>query len=100
MEVVFGRRWGTGNRCDGDIYYVTSNGDFDVNTVAWTTATRSKAQSTGTVVDYFTPHDQQNMDVNNLDLGAGGPVMLVDQTTGSYPSILLIITAGKSGTIY
>ena len=83
----------------GDIYYVTSNGDFDVNTggVDYGDSVQ-KLSPTGTVVDYFTPHDQQNMDVNNLDLGAGGPVMLVDQTTGSYPHLL--ITAGKSGTIY
>jgi hypothetical protein len=57
-----------------------------------------KLSPSGTVVDYFTPHDENNMSVNNLDLGAGGPVMLVDQTTGSYPHLL--ITAGKSGTIY
>ena len=83
----------------GDIYYVTSNGNFDVNTggVDYGDSVQ-KLSPTGTVVDYFTPHDQQNMDVNNLDLGAGGPVMLVDQTTGSYPHLL--ITAGKSGTIY
>ena len=50
------------------------------------------------MVDYFTPHDQSNMDVNNLDLGAGGPVLLVDQPTSPYPHEL--ISAGKSGTIY
>ena len=83
----------------GDIYYVTSNGDFDVNTGGVDYGdTVQKLSPSGTVVDYFTPHDQQNMDVNNLDLGAGGPVMLVDQTTGSYPHLL--ISAGKSGTIY
>jgi hypothetical protein len=38
------------------------------------------------------------MSTNNLDLGAGGPVMLLDQTTGSFPHLL--ITAGKNGTIY
>ncbi len=83
----------------GDIYYVTSNGNFDANTggVDYGDSIQ-KLSPSGTVVDYFTPHDQSNMDVNNLDLGAGGPVMLVDQTTGSYPHLL--ITAGKSGTIY
>ena len=35
---------------------------------------------------------------NNLDLGSAGPVMLVDQTTGPYPHLL--ISAGKGGTIY
>jgi len=83
----------------GDIYYVTSNGDFDANTggVDYGDSVQ-KLSSSGVVMDYFTPHDQQNMDVNNLDLGAGGPVLLVDQTTGSFPHLL--ITAGKNGTIY
>ena len=83
----------------GDIYYVTSNGDFDVNTggVDYGDSVQ-KLSPTGTVVDYFTPHDQANLSANNLDLGAGGPVMLVDQTTGPYPHLL--IASGKSGTIY
>jgi len=50
------------------------------------------------VADYFTPYDESNMNANDLDLGAAGPVLLVDQTTGSYPHLL--ITAGKTGTIY
>jgi IPT/TIG domain/Fibronectin type III domain len=83
----------------GDIYFVTSNGDFDANTGGLDYGDSvQKLSTTGTVVDYFTPHDQQNMSTNNLDLGAGGPVMLVDQTTGSFPHLL--ITAGKNGTIY
>ncbi len=81
-----------------DIYFVTSNGDFDVNTggVDYGDSVE-KLTPGGVVVDYFTPDDQQNMSVNNLDLGAGGPVMLLDQTVGT-PHLL--ITAGKNGTIY
>lgn len=83
----------------GDIFYVTSNGDFDVNTGGVDYGdTIQKLSPTGSVVDYFTPHDQANMSSNNLDLGAGGPVMLVDQTSGPYPHLL--ISAGKNGTIY
>jgi hypothetical protein len=83
----------------GDIYFVTSNGDFDANTAGIDYGDSvEKLSSSGSVVDYFTPHDQQNMSANNLDLGAGGPVMLVDQATGPFPHLL--ISAGKSGTIY
>ena len=83
----------------GDIYFVSSNGDFDVNTggVDYGDSVE-KLSPSGAVVDYFTPYDQQVLSVNNLDLGAGGPVMLVDQTTGPHPHLL--ITAGKNGTIY
>jgi hypothetical protein len=83
----------------GNIYFTTSNGDFDADTGGIDYGdTIEKLSPSGTVVDYFTPHDQSNMDVNNLDLGAGGPVMLVDQASGPYPHLL--ISAGKTGTIY
>jgi hypothetical protein len=83
----------------GDIYFVTSNGDFNANTGGPEYGDSvEKVSPSGAVVDYFTPHDQANMDSNNLDLGAGGPVMLVDQSTGPYPHLL--ITSGKTGTIY
>jgi hypothetical protein len=82
-----------------DIYFVTSNGDFDANTGGLDYGDSvEKLSPSGVVVDYFTPHDQANLSSNNLDLGAGGPVMLVDQTSGPYPHLL--ITAGKGGTIY
>jgi hypothetical protein len=83
----------------GNIYYTTSNGTFDANSggIDYGDSVQ-KISPSGTVVDYFTPHDQSNMDVNNLDLGAGGPVLLVDQPSSPYPHEL--ISAGKSGTIY
>jgi hypothetical protein len=37
------------------------------------------------------------MEVNNLELGASGPTLLIDQP-GPYPHLL--VTAGKEGTIY
>jgi hypothetical protein len=90
---------GLASDSSGNIYYTTSNGTFDANTGGVDYGdTVQKLSPSGTVVDYFTPYDQQNDDVNNLDLGAGGPVLLVDQTSGPYPHEL--ISAGKSGTIY
>ena len=83
----------------GDIYFSTSNGAFDVNTGGTDYGdTIMKLSTAGSVVDYFTPHDQANLDANNIDLGSAGPVLLVDQTTGPYPHLL--ISAGKGGTIY
>jgi hypothetical protein len=38
------------------------------------------------------------MSSTNIELGSGGPVLLVDQTSGPNPHLL--ITAGKDGTIY
>jgi hypothetical protein len=83
----------------GDIYFASSNGDFDANTGGADYGTSVvKLGTGGSVVDYFTPHDQSNQSANNLDLGSAGPVLLVDQTSGPYPH--LIISAGKNGTIY
>jgi fibronectin type 3 domain-containing protein len=84
---------------NGNIYFSTSNGPFDVNTggVDYGDSIMQITPS-GTVGGYFTPYDQANMGANNLDLGAAGPVLLVNQTTGSYPHLL--ISAGKTGTIY
>jgi hypothetical protein len=82
----------------GNIYFATGNGDFDVNTGGVDYGDSiEKLASNGSVIDYFTPHDQLNMDVNDLDLGSAGPVLLVDQT-GPHPHLL--VTAGKNGTIY
>jgi fibronectin type 3 domain-containing protein len=90
---------GLASDATGGIYFVTSNGNFDANTGGADYGdTVEKLNPAGSVADYFTPHDQANMSAQNLDLGAGGPVMLVDQPTGLYPHLL--ITAGKSGTIY
>jgi uncharacterized membrane protein len=83
----------------GDIYFSTSNGPFDVNTGGIDYGDSIvKLTPSGTVADYFTPYDQANMSSGNLDLGAGGPVLLVDQSSGPYPHLL--IAAGKTGTIY
>ena len=83
----------------GDLYFTTSNGDFDVNTGGIDYGDSiMKLSTSGTVVDYFTPYNQSNLSANNLDLGSAGPVLLVDQTGGPYPHLL--VSAGKGGTIY
>jgi hypothetical protein len=51
------------------------------------------------VVDYFTPHNQQDLQDQDLDLGAGGPVILPD-SVGNSTHPHLLAGAGKEGTIY
>jgi hypothetical protein len=82
----------------GNIYFVTGNGNFDVNTGGNDYGdTLLKISQAGAVVDYFTPHDQQEMNDGDLDLGSGGVLLLPDQP-GPHPHEA--ITAGKNGTIY
>ncbi len=85
----------------GNIYLVTANGTFDVNTggsdYGDTMVKLTFNGSAFTVADYFTPFDQATMSSQDLDLGAGGAVLLPDQSSG--PPHLLV-AAGKTGTIY
>ena len=86
---------------NGNIYLVTANGTFDVNTGGSDYGdTLMKLAFNGTsfsVEDYFTPFNQAMMAAHDLDLGSGGAVLLPTQT-GPYPNLL--VTVGKTGTIY
>jgi chitodextrinase len=82
----------------GNIYFVTGNGTFDANTGGVDYGDSFvKLSPAGAVLDYFTPYNQATFDANNVDLGAGGLLLLPDQA-GAHPHEML--TAGKSGTIY
>jgi hypothetical protein len=50
------------------------------------------------VLDFFTPFDWTNRIANDMDLGAGG-IMLLPNQTGGNPSSLLV-QAGKEGNLY
>jgi chitodextrinase len=80
-----------------NIYFVTGDGTFNANTSGVDYGDSFIKFSAGGVVDYFTPHDQNTINSNNLDLGAGGLVLLPDQP-GAHPHLL--VGAGKNGTIY
>jgi len=51
-----------------------------------------------TVQDSFTPSIQATDDMYDGDQGAGGLLILSNQTTGNYPHLL--VQAGKSGEVY
>jgi PKD repeat protein len=92
--------WGSGSGpvadTDGNIYVTTGNGALDKNTggIDYGDSLLKLSVSNGTLVvaDWFSPHDQANMYTNDLDLGAGGPIMI--------PSANLLVTIGKTGTMY
>jgi hypothetical protein len=85
----------------GNIYLVTANGTFDVNTggsdYGDTVMKLSFNGSTFSVEDYFTPFNQAQMAAHDLDLGSGAAVLLPTQ---SGPDPNLLVTVGKTGTIY
>jgi hypothetical protein len=86
---------------NGNIYLATGNGTFDAN-LGGTDYSDSflklgTAGGTLAVADYFSPYNQGIMGADNLDLGAGGVLLLPDQP-GPLPHLL--IGGGKTSTIY
>jgi outer membrane protein assembly factor BamB len=89
---------------DGNVYFATGNGGFDADTGGLDfgdTVVKTGLPLNGQlpVFDYFTPHDQQFLDDQDLDLGSGGPMLLPTQRPGS-PHQHLLTVVGKGGVIY
>jgi hypothetical protein len=84
---------------DGNIYFATGNGTFDVSSggVDYGESYMKLNSATLAVTDYFTPFNQKALTSADLDLGAGGIVLLPVQS-GPDPDEL--VGAGKDGSIY
>ena len=91
--------WQTGNGlvadASGNIYAVTSNGNFDVNTGGkdYGSAYLKLSGSTLSVLDYFVPYNQAslNPESDNVDLGSGGPLLI--------PNTTLLVGGGKDAVL-
>jgi hypothetical protein len=82
----------------GILYFITGEGPFDGNTIGTDYGDCfMKISTNGAVLDYFSPSVQTTLDEENLDLGAGGELLLPVQP-GSYTNEM--VGAGKNGTIY
>ena len=87
---------------NGDIFLETGNGGFDADAPGGLDYGDSflRLSTSGgslSVADYFTPFDQYQLELIDLDLGSGAPIVLPDQNS---PAPHLLVGAGKSGTIY
>jgi hypothetical protein len=87
---------------NGNIFQAVGNGWSDPSTggsnlgdsvVRLTTSGRDLAAA-----DYFMPYNYDKMYSDDLDLGAGGPIVLPTQTGSRFPNLL--VTGGKDGTVY
>ena len=78
---------------NGNLYVITSNGDYDGNTEFGDTFLKLSPDLN--IVDWMTPADQANLSASNLDLGSGGAAVLADLSSG--PARHLLIGGGKSG---
>jgi outer membrane protein assembly factor BamB len=84
---------------DHNIYFATGEGLFDVNQggADYGDSLIKVAPGTLHVLDYFTPFNQEILSENDLDLGAGGILLLPDRATSPHH---LMTMAGKEGVIY
>jgi hypothetical protein len=85
----------------GNIVFVTGNSDYSGTTYDGATNIQESVIKVSpdltTVVDLFTPSNWANLDENDGDFGAGGVMILPDQT-GSIPH--LAVAAGKAGSMF
>jgi hypothetical protein len=81
---------------DGNIYLMTGNGTFDAATGGRNygdSFVKLRLESGGLLVkDYFTPCNEHFLGSIDLDLGAGGPVLI--------PGTNLLFGGGKQGVVY
>ena len=64
----------------GSLYFISGDGDMTANTGGRDYGDSFiKLSTSGSVQSYFSPSVQTNLDQNNLDLGAGGVLLLPDQ---------------------
>src|SRR5215471_6494191 len=87
----------------GNLFLGTGNGTFDANsgiapnTDFGDTILKIDTAAGLSVADWFTPFNQQHLNLADIDLGASGVVLLPDQTSG--PPHLLV-SGGKEGRLY
>ena len=91
--------WGGGQGLvgvSGNIYFMTGNGTFDVGSTTpadfGDSVVRLSTTSGLTVADYFTPFNQDMLNLYDTDLGSGGPMAL--------PGTSLIVGIGKDATLH
>ena len=94
----------------GDLYVSTGNGDFDEAASNpgndYGDSVLRLSPFTGNTpngwnlncADWFTPDSQAQLAEKDYDLGAGGVLLLPDQTSG--PHSHLLVSIGKEGNIY
>jgi len=89
---------GLASDSSGYVYLETANGTFDVDTGGSDYGDSAlKLDSTGKVVDYFTPYNQSDLSNGDIDFGSANPLLLPDQT-GAVAHELL--ATGKPGILY
>ena len=82
----------------GSLYFITGDGDLTADTGGHDYGDSFvRITPDGTARDFFSPHEQSDLDSKDLDLGSGG-VLLLPTQPGDHPREM--VSAGKNGTVY
>ncbi|MGB6834128.1 MAG: IPT/TIG domain-containing protein [Candidatus Acidiferrum sp.] len=81
-----------------NLFVISSNGTYDGNTEFSDSFLKLSTTNGLTLTDWFTPDNQGDLGANNIDLGQGGAVTLMDAVSGPNPH--LVIGGGKGGVIF
>src|SRR5258708_11339440 len=91
---------GVASDSSGNIYVETANGAFDANKGGSNYSNSViKLNTTGGVLDFFTPLNQSTLKANDIDLGSSGVIVLPD-SLGSTAHPHLLLATGKTGILY
>ena len=84
----------------GNIFFMVGNGTFDAHTGGsdYGMSYVKLSSNTMKVTDYFTPFDEAQESVADLDLGSGGALLFPYQSGSLHPYIA--VGAGKDGSLY
>ena len=84
----------------GNIYFSTGNGSFDAASGFGDSVLKMAPPNAGSLplVDFFTPFNQASLNAGDLDVSAGGVMLLPDLSSGAHRQLL--VQVGKDGTIH
>jgi hypothetical protein len=90
---IFAAGQGLVGDTSSNIYLATGNGPYDANTggADYGDSVIKLAAPALTLQDYFTPDDASYLGANNMDIGAGGPMLI--------PGTNLLVGGGKDGIL-
>ena len=84
----------------GNIYFETGNGTFDAyNDNYGDSVVRLSTDGGLTLADYFTPYNQLTLNLEDLDIGSAG-LMLLPDSVGSAAHPHLLVAGSKSGVFW
>ena len=84
----------------GNIYLESGNGNFDgPNNVFGDTVLKLSTTNGLAVTDYFTPYNELDLNLRDIDIGSAGQIVLPD-SVGSVAHPHLLIAGSKAGPFY